>query len=107
MPDMEGQKMSYELIKHSQFLNAVRAYITENPEVAPYATEFIAKGIEASRKVALDRAADFESATMLALTKRPTAKNKAYILDILKKWNGKATFDWGAMISEYEKRIAK
>jgi hypothetical protein len=50
------------LLKHQQFLGYVRDYVSIYPEAGAYVAEYVANGIDAARRDALQRAADLEMA---------------------------------------------
>lgn len=74
---------------YSAFLAYVRNYVAANPEVGAYINDMVAQGINDSRKDALNRAADMETALCVALAKRYNGREE-FILSTLKKWQGKA-----------------
>ena len=92
-----------DLQKHAPFLNGVREYLAECPEIAPYVTEFIAHGISAALASARERASDMEIALLGTVTAR-MKNGDAMVLDKLKKWNGKTSLRWDDTIDRLEKR---
>lgn len=80
------------MLKHAAFLGHVRKYISDNPEVAPYVTEYIAHGIQDALKHSQEMAADMESALVgvLAMKGKP---GKMLTLEKLQKWSGKSHMD--------------
>ena len=57
-------------IAHANFLHSVERYVSTNPEVAAYVSDFVARGLDAARKEAMYRAADMETALSVAIAKR-------------------------------------
>ena len=86
-----------------EFLIFVRDFVHENPEVAAYISDFVAAGLEASRKELLERAADMEVALAVALAKRYHHR-ETLILDKISKWNGKSALRWDDTIKMLEER---
>lgn len=91
-----------DLEKHAPFLRSVKEYLAEYPEVAPYATDFIAQGISAALSSARDRAADMEIALLGSITSR-MKNGDTLVLDKLRKWNGKTSLRWDDAIARLEK----
>lgn len=92
-------------LKHHVFLNGVMDYVAENPEVAPYVTEFVAHGIEASRNQLLEQCRDIESALSQSLYRRfykskvkRLTKEDIFIIEKISKWREKnknfIKWDW-------------
>ena len=89
---------------HSAFLQGVQAYIEKNPEAAAYVADFVSRGIDMSRRAALERAADMEVALCLALSKRDKKHATATIISKLKKWNNNSALDWNTTIKELDRK---
>lgn len=89
-------------MEHESFLRNIESYVTKNPEVGAYVSDFVARGIEASRKEALERACDMEVALSVAIAKRWKGREEL-ILSKLKKWNGASSLRWDDVISTMEK----
>jgi hypothetical protein len=78
---------------HELFLRAVEDYITKYPTVAPHVTEFVARGIEKSRKSLVEQASEMENALAQALyrrfyagkVKKLTEQDK-FVLEKINKW---------------------
>jgi len=84
--------------RHCEFLRYVQQYITEKPEAAAYVSEYVAKGIYASRQSALERAADMEAALSVMIAKRYQGREE-FVLSKLRKWNGASSLRWDDIIS--------
>lgn len=84
------------------FLLGIKSYIRKKPEVAAYVADFMAAGIEESRKEALHRAADMETALVLALQRRDRKYGDKAILAKLKKWEGSTSINFSTAISDLE-----
>lgn len=96
--------------KHLSFLLAVEEYITNNPECGAYVSQFVANGIEKARVEIAQRCTDFESALLMVMTRgqgRHALTKDEYILEKLKKWQGKSSLVWDVAISELEERTKK
>lgn len=85
--------------EHYQFLEHVRLYVQAHPEAAAYVSDYVAKGLTASRQEALERAADMEVALVAAITKR-LKNSDSLILSKLEKWNGKSAINWTSTIEK-------
>lgn len=81
-----------DLLKHGAFLSGVQKYISDNPQVAPYVTEYIAHGIQDALKHSQEMAADMESALVGALCVKGK-KGRELTLQKLQKWVGKSHMD--------------
>jgi hypothetical protein len=90
--------------KHMAFLQQVQAYIEKYPDVGAYVSDFVARGIEASRLDALHRAADMEVALSVAIAKRWPGR-EGLILSKLKKWNGRSSVPWDDAIELLEDKL--
>jgi hypothetical protein len=93
-------------MSRSQFLDYVRNYVATDPEAAAYVSDFVAAGLQESRKKALERASDMEAALAVAVTRRHSGSDQ-FVLDILKKWNGAASLEWGRVIALLEGKSDK
>lgn len=91
-------------LKHMAFLQQVQDYVEKHPEVGAYVSDFVARGIEASRMDALHRAADMEVALTVAIAKRWPGR-ETLILSKLKKWNGRSSIPWDDTISMLEGKM--
>jgi len=91
-------------LHHRQFLLSVQQYVKDNPESAAYVSEFVANGIDASRRSALERAADMEVALCVAIAARYQSRDEI-ILSKLEKWNGKAALAWDGAIELLKSKI--
>ena len=89
------------MIQHAQFLAGVEDYIAKHPKVGAYVSDAVARGIEASRKQALERAADMEVALAVMIAKRYNGREQ-FVLDKLKKWNSKSALRWDDTIAMLE-----
>ena len=88
-------------MQHQAFLRNVRAYIEANPDAAAYVSDYVARGIQASRMSVMERAADMEVALSVAIAKRWKGR-ESLILSKLKKWNGKSSLPWDDEIKALE-----
>ena len=87
---------------HIQFLRYVQDYIEANPEAGAYVSEYVANGIDLSRREALQRAADMEVALMARMTKGFRNRD-ALILGKLRLWQGKTCLVWDNVIEKMER----
>ena len=93
-------------MERSQFLEFVRDYIKKDPEAAAYVSDQVAAGINASRRQALERAADMEVALSVMIAKRYNSREEL-VLDKLTKWNGKSSLKWDGVIQDLTARVNK
>lgn len=84
------------------FLAGIREYVSRNPEVAAYVTEYASAGVKLALKEAQERAADFEIVSAVAIASRYKQRDEL-ILSKLQKWNGKSALCWDATIKELKK----
>jgi hypothetical protein len=80
-------------MNRDEFLAFVRGYIKSDPEAAAYVSDSVAAGINASRKEALERAADMEVALSVMIASRYTGREEL-VLGKLRKWNGSSSLRW-------------
>jgi hypothetical protein len=85
-------------MQRDQFLAMVEGYIKIDPEAAAYVSDYVAHGLNASRKEALERAADMEVALSVMIAQRYKGR-EALVLDKLRKWNGKSSLRWDDTIN--------
>ena len=97
-----NKKGTREMNEHSEFYWHVQSYIEKNPECGAYVSDFVAKGIEKSRKQANERAADMEVALCVALAKKFKNGNEV-ILSKLEKWNPRSSLRWDSTIDLLKK----
>ena len=83
------------------FLALVREYIKSDPEAAAYVSDHVARGLNASRVDALERAADMEIALVVMLAKRYKGREEL-VLSKLRKWNGKSSVNWDSTIEQLD-----
>jgi hypothetical protein len=87
--------------EHHAFLNSVRAYVSEHPDVGAYVNDFVAHGLRAARAEALERAADMEVALTVAIAARYKQREEL-ILAKLKKWQGRTALRWDDTVAMLE-----
>jgi hypothetical protein len=90
-------------MQREQFLAMVESYIKSDPEAAAYVSDYVAHGLNASRKEALERAADMEVALSVMIAKRFKGR-ETLVLDKLRKWNGKSALRWDETIDDLAAR---
>jgi len=90
-------------MQRDQFLSIVESYIKSDPEAAAYISNYIARGLNASRVEALERAADMEVALSVMIAQRYKGR-EASVLDKLRKWNGKSALRWDDTINDLAAR---
>jgi len=92
--------------KHMEFLTYVQMYVEKHPEVGAHVSEFVAKGIAASRQEAMERACDMETALAVALATRYNGREEL-ILQKLNKWKDRASLRWDSTIEMLQKKQTK
>ena len=90
-------------MQRDQFLVMVESYIKSDPEAAAYVSDYVARGLNASRKEALERAADMECALAVMIAQRYKGR-EALVLEKLRKWNGNSSIRWDDTINELAAR---
>ena len=90
-------------MQRDQFLELVESYIKSDPEAAAYVSDYVAQGLNASRKEALERAADMEVALSVMIAQRYKGRG-ALVLEKLRKWNGKSALRWDDTINDLAAR---
>lgn len=86
-------------MQRAQFLELVENYIKRDPEAAAYVSDYVAKGLNASRKEVLERAADMEVALSVMIAQRYKGR-ETLVLGTLRKWNGKSALRWDDAIND-------
>lgn len=90
-------------MQRDQFFAMVESFIKSDPEAAAYVSDYVAQGLNASRKDALERAADMEVALSVMIAQRYKGR-EALVLEKLRKWNGKSALRWDDVISTLSAR---
>lgn len=85
---------------HSAFLNHVRNYVENNPDVGAHVANFVAEGIQLALSETRHRAADMEVALCMALSKRNKKHADSVILSKLKTWVNKSSINWDQTIKD-------
>jgi len=80
-------------VDHSAFLEYVRRYVEQDPEVAAFIADHVQHGLRAALQKAYERAADMEVALSVLAAKRYKGAD-AVVLDKLAKWEGKTALRW-------------
>lgn len=93
-----------EIMNNSEFLIFVEKYVSKNPEVGAYVSDYVAKGINISRLESIERAADMEVALLFCIDKKLKNKNLV-ILEKLLKWQGKTSLIWNETILKLKKEL--
>lgn len=91
-------------MSRDQFLELVRSYIKQDPEVSAYISDHIAIALRESRREVLERAADMEVALSVMIASRYKGREKL-VLDKLRKWNGKSALRWDDTITQLETKV--
>lgn len=87
-----------------QFLQHVQNYIEANPEVGAHVSNYVAQGIEASRKAQIAKSADMEIIISFLLRGgKLKGSDKEFVGAKLDKWNQLCSLNWEAMIKEWRK----
>lgn len=90
-------------MQREQFLTMVEGYIKSDPEAAAYVSDYVARGLNASRKEAMERAADMEVALSVMIAQRYKGR-ETLVLDKLRKWNGRSALRWDDVINDLAAR---
>lgn len=92
--------------EHYQFLQYVQKYIEANPEVGAHVSDYVAQGIETSRKAQIAKSADMEIIISFLLRGGRRKLNKSdedFVCAKLKKWSELCSCNWESMIKEWSK----
>ena len=90
-----------------EFLEYVQKYVQSNPTVGAYVSDFVARGIDAGRKQALERAADMEAALAMSLMNRFPQTNMDFVLKTLRKWDKRSSLEMEHLIAVLETEIER
>lgn len=87
-----------------QFLQYVQGYTTQNPEVGAHVSNYVAQGIEQSRKEQIAKSADMETIISFLL-RGGKLKNsdKEFVSIKLRKWNNLCSLNWEPLLKDWEK----
>lgn len=88
-------------MNRGEFLELVQVYIKSDPEAAAYISDQVAAGLAASRKEALERAADMEVALSVMIAHRYKGR-ESLVLQKLQKWKDKSALNWDGTIEDLE-----
>lgn len=87
-----------------QFLQSVQNYIEANPEVGAHVSDYVALGIEASRKAQIAKSADMEVIISFLLRGgKLKTSDKEFVGAKLEKWSNLCALNWDAMIKDWKK----
>ena len=92
------------IMNRNQFLELIKEYIKQDPEVSAYISDHIAQALRESRKEVMARAADMEVALAVMVASRYKGKEEL-VLDKLRKWNGKSALRWDDVIKRLETKV--
>ena len=85
------------------FLISVQNYITSNPEVGAYVSDYVANGIEENRKQQIAKSADMEIIISFLLRGgKLKPSDKVFVADKLVKWNALCSLNWESFIKDYK-----
>ncbi len=90
------------MTNHSAFLSYVQNYVKDNPDVSPYVSDHVARGLNSYLLDVMERATDMEVALSACIAQRFKGRND-FILSKLKKWNGRSALQWDGTIEMMEK----
>lgn len=96
-----GMKMTID--EHQDFLLRIEKYVEEHPEVVPYISDYVSRGLRVALNIIQEKALDMECALVGALELKG-ANGKALLYKKLKKWNGRSHVDWSPTIARMEGR---
>jgi hypothetical protein len=82
-----------------KFLEHVKNYVSVNPDIAPYVTNFVADGLRDALNDTKERAADMEAALCVSLAKRYGSREEI-IISKLEKWHSRSSLNWDSMINQ-------
>ena len=89
------------------FLRTVEAYVSKNPEKTTLVMQAIQGGISARLAAETKRAADMETVAAFALNTRMFNNKPWFVVELLKKWEGKTNINFTSMVTEIEKKFNK
>lgn len=94
--------------KDLEFLEYVKGYVTNRPEISAYVNDFVAKGVSVALAKTQRKASDFELALYLNLTPINKADRMATTLKSLKKWESDSSLGgWESIQDDLETRLRK
>jgi len=87
------------------FLAYVEKYIKDRPEVGAHVADFVARGIELSRKDFIDKSADMEIIISFLLRGgKLKGSDKEFIAAKLEKWNKLCALNWESLLTEWKSK---
>jgi hypothetical protein len=89
------------------FFKSIEAYVQKHPERSTMVMQAVQAGISGRLESELRRATDMETVAAFALNTRMFNNKPWYVVELLKKWEGKTNINFTSMIQEIEKKFRK
>lgn len=86
-------------MNHDNFLEYVKNYVSNNPDVAPFVTNYVAYGLNSALNQIMERAADMEAALCISLAQRYGSKEEI-IISRIEKWKDKSSLNWDSLLTK-------
>ena len=86
-------------MNHNNFLEYVRSYVSVNPDVAPFVTNYVADGLNSALNQTMERAADMEAALCISLAHKYDSKEEI-IISKIEKWEDKSSLNWSTLLTK-------
>jgi len=83
-----------------RFLENIKSYVKNDPEIVPYITDFVAKGLKEALDEVNQRAADMEIVASIMMYKKKWKGQDELVMDKINKWKSKASLNWDGLIKE-------
>ena len=84
---------------HDNFLEYVRNYVSNHPDVAPFVTNYVADGLNSALNQTMERAADMEAALCISLAQKHDSKEEI-IISKIEKWKDKSSLNWDSLLTK-------
>jgi hypothetical protein len=83
-----------------RFLENIKLYVQSDPEIAPYISDFVAKGLKEALDEANQRAADMEIVASVMMYKKKWKGQDELVMSKINKWKNKASLNWDGLLKE-------
>lgn len=84
-------------MSNDEFLEYVKNYVSDHPDVAPFVTNFVAQGLKEALDLTMDRATDMEAALIISLAQRYGSKEE-FIISKIEKWKDRSSLNWDSIL---------
>jgi len=83
-----------------RFLQSIESFVQIDPEIAPYISDYVAKGLKKALDESNERAADMEIVASIMMYKKKWKGQDELVMDKINKWKYKSSLNWDGLLKE-------